>query len=559
MVKIGCETNPVTNMKNSEARTNLLVAMTELASNKDQPKVYRRLPDVKEFRVKIQDFDPLFEEHGIKKRFAPLLEFERYSNRPLNRYIEHQEKRLEKYRISDPERFWRVGEYIVRRSRVFYVLAFYHVFPRWHREMNWDKVLELRRRYQTIIRKGLDEIDYKRVYIEKPGGKYRPLGVPKPEWRIYLHQWAQLLSIYLYPHQPASQHGYIPGRGTLTAWKEIFLKVLDAAGIYEFDLKGFFDSVNTDSVTGRLLELKVPKRIAYHIESLNQSQLKLPETKKINEELIEKKQALQNWLMGKGPEPAYPKPFVELVQANGWGIVLEMMKEDGCESVWEWIQLQWALYDEYQPSHVEYSHKGLAQGSPMSPILCTLMLHPFFKREKMVMYADDGLTYGDFNLNEPNLENEDVGITQNKEKSGWVKRWGVWHKPLKFLGLEYDGFKDEFRSSTRKGAKLIMDKESLIQALKERDFDTKTSASGSNEQGPKWIDMITSRIFGMLQSRMYQGSWNLDEFRQDFTLKFTSGSWCARTKVKVDTVMDVFNSSSIAAKSLVNTLKRNAL
>lgn len=37
-------------------------------------------------------------------------------------------------------------------------------------------------------------------------------------------------------------------------------------------------------------------------------------------------------------------------------------------------------------------------------------------------------------------------------KSGWVKREGKWLKPLKFLGLSYNGETDVLKASTRKGA-----------------------------------------------------------------------------------------------------------
>jgi len=42
---------------------------------------------------------------------------------------------------------------------------------------------------------------------------------------------------------------------------------------------------------------------------------------------------------------------------------------------------------------------------------------------------------------------------------------------LKFLGLVYDGNKDELRAETRKGSKLIMDKEDLIKEFNNRVSD----------------------------------------------------------------------------------------
>jgi len=41
-----------------------------------------------------------------------------------------------------------------------------------------------------------------------------------------------------------TQHAYLPGRGTKTAWQEIIAKVIKAKNIYETDLKGFFDNIS---------------------------------------------------------------------------------------------------------------------------------------------------------------------------------------------------------------------------------------------------------------------------------------------------------------------------
>jgi len=43
-----------------------------------------------------------------------------------------------------------------------------------------------------------------------------------------------------------SQYGFRPGRGTLQAWQKVLGSVIGEDNIYEYDLKGFFDSVNTD-------------------------------------------------------------------------------------------------------------------------------------------------------------------------------------------------------------------------------------------------------------------------------------------------------------------------
>jgi len=110
-------------------------------------------------------------------------------------------------------------------------------------------------------------------------------------------------------------------------------KILSSKHIYEFDLKGFFNNINTNSVTKELLSMEVPKKIVYMIENINQSQVKLTEEDKVDESIIRTKQALQNYLMGKGPEPEYPDSFKDLLKNAGWPLIIQMMKEDECESV----------------------------------------------------------------------------------------------------------------------------------------------------------------------------------------------------------------------------------
>jgi hypothetical protein len=94
----------------------------------------------------------------------------------------------------------------------------------------------------------------------------------------------------------------------------------------------------------------------------------------------------------------------------------------------------------------------------------------------VVMYADDGVVFGDMH----SLTEDQQwlmfgwpsygGTVIEETKSHWVKKDGKWLRPLKFLGLEYDGKKDEFRANTRKGSKLIYDKDELLELVNEREL-----------------------------------------------------------------------------------------
>jgi len=78
--------------------------------------------------------------------------------------------------------------------------------------------MNLLNKIQVLADQPLRQIDYARAYIEKPGtGKFRPLGVPAPSWRVYLHQWAQFMSYRLDDQLHDRQYGYRRNRSTMDA------------------------------------------------------------------------------------------------------------------------------------------------------------------------------------------------------------------------------------------------------------------------------------------------------------------------------------------------------
>jgi hypothetical protein len=73
-----------------------------------------------------------------------------------------------------------------------------------------------------FIKNGTHTLDYTRVYIPKGEKGYRPLRVPSPEFRLYLHLYSNFLTFFL-SKDMRYQHGFIPGLGTLLAWKDIMI------------------------------------------------------------------------------------------------------------------------------------------------------------------------------------------------------------------------------------------------------------------------------------------------------------------------------------------------
>jgi hypothetical protein len=444
------------------------------------------------------------------------------------------------------------------------------------------------------------------------------------EWRLLLHQYANFLT-YFYKDKLPNQHGFLPGRGTLTAWQEIFVKGLYRKKyIREWDFKSFFDSVHNNRITEILLATGTIKSVAYFLENINRSNVKLPEEQLLDES-VKKSQEKQHKDIKEGIEdfsnPIY-QPYKDFIDSNIKQIRQEMKQtnrkiinvEDNdrfenwsgntpkwsantteqeivdhmkmllkelfdlvdAESPQEFVQMQWALLDSYKPHKVPGDFNGVAQGMPTSPILANLIMNEWVSEHSKVTdcvaYADDSVSFSDYpiEITPP----ADTGIVINTEKSGYVKYDNEWLRPLKFLGLEFNG--KEFKANTRKGSTLKLSKkqqllmeaceatkdrmqftsiEETIAYLKERRKTEDKFLGPSGTLGHTWEEWFQSRIIGFIQSRLYNGKWDLDNLNQDFNLLYTKQSLCGRLVHKLE--LDVFNSTSYACRSLLNTFRWN--
>lgn len=461
-----------------------------------------RIPNVRFFQVNTGQYDLLFKLFGLRKKTSSTIEMTKNENQRINRFVIHQIIRLDKL-ICRPFVFWRLSYALMKRSNSFRVLAINHVFHNWHRHYPLSFILKVNRKCSKLINEKRMDLDFHRVYIPKIDG-LRPLGVPAPEWRLYLHMVSQFLTFYLQP-QFTNQHGFLPGRGCLSAWKEIFTKKLwEQDYIKEWDFKDFFGQVKLFKLSELLERSGIPKELVYLLENINRSNIKYcsdfhPEYEKKWTYKRELEDALK--MNRKIPEDSpYFKAFESFMYANeqnGKALIEQFMLEEDPNDPLALARAGWRAIIKcilsFQGSDSLPLETGVAQGSPTSPISVLPITQLWVNEGKRIgshtiMYADDSV---DFSMQPIDKDiPKDTGIIINETKSGYVKWAGKWLKPLKFLGLTFDG--QQFRASTRKGSTLPLTfREKLLLYIIDR-FPPETS---NFEDQVAWLKQVLLTTF----------------------------------------------------------------
>lgn len=338
------------------------------------------------------------------------------------------------------QRFWTLARHVLQGSISLYLYCLWKVNIRSFDTLSKGELKSMGQDYFKRFRSWMSNPDLKRVWIQSPPGKARGLSVPSFGWRLNLCALTLILELLFWGSHPEGQHGYMQNKGTGTAWRQLFLEILrkedegEYLDVFEYDLKNFFPSVEHHQIDKLLKIFRCPLGMRIYILEM----------------------------IGTTSRPMYKKEIPELVH--------------GGESMWHKSYLSALVHKnepEYKNNQFE-GRRGLSMGAGYSPLLSTMclemQLHPLrreFPEVKCIQYADDGVWLlrskrpdsFDWENFKTRFDEELIrmGTSLNRGKSGMVCVNNVWLKPLKFLGLVYDGRKDAFYSETRKGKSLDLD------------------------------------------------------------------------------------------------------
>lgn len=432
------------------------------------------LPNIEKFKITLAPHDWLFLLFGLYRRFSSSQEFWNWKNAKANRYVAYMFKRLNtqvRYgRYTDAETtFW-----LLMNSSAYQTIALNKVLKGWYKTMKWSKVKRVLKRVKYLSKNRVTDIDFKRVYIDKGQGKWRPLGVPSAEWRIYLHMLNCLITEWRSVSEGNYQHAFLPGRGVISAWAQLFPLLQSERNIYEADFESFFDSIKHSAIKRELQNLCFSPSMIQFFDKLNKS---IPDLMGRDKDKIIERDRLISFKPGLKPNPANSEVLSKLEHQNRMQNFYQNINKVSFNEVK-------GNGKYFQPIKLHsriLKQEGVPQGAATSCSLSTLALryleipiithgynpetegyYPFVLPIKVLLYADDIIVFPqqgkDLNgvpvnwlpIQDPRqlIEDKLSGIKVNTSKSRWIKENGEWKvEYIKFLGFKYFPAKTTFVKS----------------------------------------------------------------------------------------------------------------